>query len=91
MPEVVVAEDEEAAVPHRRLLPVVKLQLEDQRPDTRVPSTQTCPRVPGQGARCTIGGGSQLSSVRNHPPAHGKMSLFQKINEGPTSSARKEK
>ena len=56
-------------------------------PSIRGPSTQISQQVTGWGARCTSGGGGQLSSVRNRPHAHGRMCTLknQKINETGTS------
>ena len=59
------AEEEEAA---NRQMPA---QAED--PGSGVPSTQTCRKGSGQGARCTTGGGGGRTFVQNPSPVLGRM------------------
>ena len=96
--EVVVHETEEAVVnrlvvsrpePDSREVLRQQVQLRD---NIEVPNTRISHLGRGQGARCTIAGGSRHFSVRSRRRVPGKTFLFQNHrSEGPTSSAVQKK
>ena len=59
------------------------------RDSTRVLSILTFPQETGQAARCISVGGARQIFVLNLHHVLGAMSLHLRINEGPTSSAKK--